>query len=154
MTSLLAAIRPDDWNLPLLVHVAGAMVLVGGLVTASSAALMARSDGTASLARFSFRTLLLVALPGFIVMRAGAQWIYDKEGYGGGEDPTWIGIGFTTADGGIVLFLIALILGGIGLRRFRRGDGGDKLLRASGIISLVLLAAYVVTVWAMAGKPD
>ena len=27
--SLLAAIRPDDWNIPLFVHVLGAMVLVG-----------------------------------------------------------------------------------------------------------------------------
>jgi hypothetical protein len=53
-----------------------------------------------------------------------------------------------------VLFIIALILGGVGLRRARRGDGGDKLLRAAGVIALVLLAAYVVTVWAMAGKPD
>jgi hypothetical protein len=148
MTSLLAAIRPDDWNLPLLVHVAGAMVLVGGLVTASSAALMARSDGTASLARFSFRTLLLVALPGFIVMRAGAQWIYDKEGYGGGEDPTWIGIGFMTADGGALLLLIALVLGGLGVRR------GGGLVRAAGAITLVLLVIYLIAVWAMSGKPD
>jgi hypothetical protein len=154
MTSLLAIIRPDEFNVPLLVHVAGAMVLVGGLLTASSAALMARSDSTASLARFSFRTLLLVALPGFIVMRAGAQWIYDKEGYGdGGEEPAWIGIGYATSDIGALLLLIALILGGVGLRRSRRGDG-DGLLRASGWIALVLLAVYVVTVWAMGAKPS
>ena len=31
--STIAAIRPDEWNLPLLVHVTGAMVLVGALVT-------------------------------------------------------------------------------------------------------------------------
>jgi hypothetical protein len=148
MTSLLAVIRPDDWNLPLLVHVAGAMVLVGGLVTAGSAALMARSDATATLARFSFRTLLLVALPGFIVMRAGAQWIYDKEGYGGGEDPTWIGIGFMTADGGALLLLIALVLGGLGVRR------GGGLVRAAGAITLVLLVVYLIAVWAMSGKPE
>ena len=29
---MFAAIRPDDWNFPLLVHVAGAMLLVGALV--------------------------------------------------------------------------------------------------------------------------
>ena len=28
--SVLAAIRPDDWNFPLLLHVLGAMLLVGG----------------------------------------------------------------------------------------------------------------------------
>jgi hypothetical protein len=114
---------------------------------------MMRRDATGTLAAFSYRMLLWVALPGLIVMRAGAAWIYDKEGYSGDNDPTWIGIGFTTADGGVLLLIIALVLGGFGLRRARRG-GGDGLLRASGIIALVLLAAYVITIWAMAGKPD
>jgi hypothetical protein len=151
--TVLSLIRPDSWNWALLLHVGGAMILVGGLVTAGAASMMMRRDATGTLAAFSYRILVIVALPGFILMRAGAAWIYDKEGYSGNNDPSWIGIGFTTADGGAVLFIIALILGGIGLRRFRR-DGGDGLLRASGIIALVLLAAYVITIWAMAGKPD
>jgi hypothetical protein len=150
--SILAAIRPDDWNWPLLVHVAGAMILVGGLLTAGGASLLAGRDSTGTLARLSFRTLALVALPGYIIMRAGAAWIYDKEGFGGDDDPTWIGIGFITADAGALLLLISLVLGGVGLRRARRG-GGDGLLRASGIIAVILLAAYLVAVWAMAGKP-
>ena len=29
---MLASIRPDSWNLPLFVHVLGAMILVGGLL--------------------------------------------------------------------------------------------------------------------------
>ena len=151
--TVLALIRPDSWNWALLLHVGGAMILVGGLVTAGAASVMMRRDATGTLAAFSYRILLIVALPGFILMRTGAAWIYDKEGYSGGNDPSWLGIGFATADAGAVLFIIALILGGIGLRRFRR-DGGDGLLRASGIIALVLLAAYVITIWAMAGKPD
>jgi hypothetical protein len=151
--SMLAAIRPDSWNLPLLVHVLGAMILVGGLLTAGGASLLARRDSTGTLARLSYGTLAAVALPGFLIMRAGAAWIYDKEGFGGGGDePAWLGIGFATADIGGLLLLIALVLGGIGLARARRG-GGDGLLRASGMIALVLLVAYVVTVWAMAGKP-
>jgi hypothetical protein len=152
--TVLALIRPDSWNWALLLHVGGAMILVGGLVTAGSASLLMKRDPTGTLAQFSYRILVIVALPGLILMRAGAAWIYDKEGYSGNNDPSWIGIGFTTADGGAVLFIIALILGGVGLRRARRGQGGDRLLRASGVIALVLLAAYVVTVWAMAGKPD
>jgi hypothetical protein len=151
--TVLAIIRPDSWNWALLLHVAGAMILVGGLVTAGAASMTMRRDATGTLAAFSYRILLIVALPGFILMRAGAAWIYDKEGYTGDNDPSWLGIGFTTADGGAVLFIIALILGGIGLRRARRGQG-DGMLRASGIIALVLLAAYVITIWAMAGKPD
>lgn len=150
--SLLAAIRPDSLNWALLVHVAGALVLVGGLVTAGGAAALARRDDTGALARLSYLTLAAIALPGFIVMRGGAQWLYDKEGFTGDDDPAWIGIGFGTSDLGALLLLIALVLGGIGLRRSRRG-GGEGLLRASGVIALVLLALYVVAAWAMAGKP-
>jgi hypothetical protein len=151
--SVLAIIRPDSWNWALLLHVGGAMILVGGLVAAGGASLLARRDATGTLWEFSYRMLVVVALPGLILMRVGAAWIYDKEGWTGDNDPTWIGIGFSTADGGALLLIIALILGGIGLRRVRRGEG-HGLLRASGIIALVLLAAYVITVWAMAGKPD
>jgi hypothetical protein len=151
--SLLAAIRPDSWNWALLVHVAGAMILVGGLLTAGGAAALARRDGTGTLLRVSYLTLAAVALPGFIIMRVGAQWIYDNEGFTG-DDPIWIGIGFGTSDLGALLLLIALVLGGVGLRRSRRGGGGEGLVRASGIIALVLLALYVVAVWAMAGKPS
>jgi hypothetical protein len=150
--SLLAVLRPDSWNWALLVHVGGALILVGGLLTAGGAMALARRDETGALVRFSYRTLLAIALPGFIVMRAGAQWIYDKEGFTGDDDPSWIAIGFVTSDLGGLLLIISLVLGGIGLRRSRRG-GGDGLLRASGMIALFLLALYVVTVWAMAGKP-
>jgi hypothetical protein len=151
--NVLAIIRPDSWNWALLVHVGGAMILVGALLTAGTASMMMRRDATGTLAVFSYRMLLWVGLPGLIIMRAGAAWIYDKEGYSGDNDPTWLGIGFLTADLGALLLIISLVLGGIGLRRFRRG-GGDGLLRAAGIIALILLAAYVITVWAMAGKPD
>jgi hypothetical protein len=151
--SVLAVIRPDSWNWALLVHVSGAMILVGGLLLAGGASVMAARDATGTLWVFSYRTLVAVALPGLIIMRAGAAWIYDKEGYSGDNDPSWLGIGFLTADIGAFFLIVALILGGFGLRRSRRGQG-DGLLRAAGVIALVLLAAYVITVWAMAGKPD
>jgi hypothetical protein len=150
--SLLASVRPDSWNWALLLHVGGAMILVGGLLTAGGAMLVARRDSTGTLMRFSYLTLAAIALPGLILMRAGAAWIYDKEGFTGDDDPAWLGIGFATADLGAVLLLIALIIGGIGLARARRG-GGDGLLRASGVIALILLAVYVVAVWAMGAKP-
>jgi hypothetical protein len=151
--SLLGLLRPDAWNWALLLHVAGAMILVGGLLTAGGASVLAKRDATGTLARFSYLTLATIAFPGFLLMRAGAAWIYDKEGFGGDDDPAWLGIGFATADVGGLLLLIALIAGGVGLARSRRG-AGDRLLRVSGVIALVLLAAYVVTVWAMAGKPS
>jgi hypothetical protein len=148
---MLAVIRPDSWNFPLFVHVLGAMVLVGGLLVATTAILTAR--GELRLLRVGYLSLLAISLPGYIVMRVGAQWIYSKEGLEDApSDPAWIGIGFITADAGALLLLIALILGGIGLRRAR--GGGTGLLKASLWISVLLLAAYVVAVWAMAGKPD
>ena len=33
---LLAVVRPDRWNFPLFLHVLGAMILVGGLLTGAS----------------------------------------------------------------------------------------------------------------------
>ena len=147
---MVAIVRPDSWDFPLFLHVLGAMLLVAGLVTGGLALALAR--GEARMLRLGYGALLLVSLPGWILMRAGAEWIYDKEGFSGDDDPTWIGIGFLTADIGGIVFLISLVLGGIGLYRLRRGGAG--FLRASMVLSFVLLAAYVVTVWAMGGKPD
>ena len=147
---MLAVIRPDSWNLPLFLHVLGAMVLVGGLLVTSAAVAVARGD--ARLLRIGYLTLLVVCLPGYLVMRIGAEWIYSREQLNAATDPAWVGIGYITADAGALLLLIALVLGGIGLRR-RRGGGGTGLLRASLVISVVLLAASVVTIWAMGAKP-
>jgi len=152
--TVLASIRPDSVNLALLVHVAGAMILVGGVVIAAGAALVGWRDATATLQRFAYRTLLFVAVPGWIVMRVGAQWTYSKEHLGDlPSDPTWVGIGVGTSDAGGILLLLALVVGAIGLRRARNG-GSTGLLKASGIIATVLVAAYMVAVWAMGAKPS
>jgi hypothetical protein len=149
---MLAAIRPDSWNLPLFIHVLGAMILVGGLLTTTIAVLAAR--GNARVLRLGAMTLFYVCLPGWFIMRGGAVWIASKEHLDNLKDtPTWLGIGFATAEGGGLLLLIALILAGIGVRRERKG-GGTGLLRASLFISVVLLAAYVVAIWAMGAKPS
>jgi uncharacterized membrane protein YhaH (DUF805 family) len=155
MTTVLAVSRPTEWNFPLFVHVLGATVLVGGLLAGASTILYARGD--TRFLRLGYWTLLAVALPGYVVMRVGAQWIYSKEGWddlpSGVEDPTWLGIGFIVADLGALLVLIALILGGIGVRRLRDGRG-QGLVKAAMVIAWVVLAAALVAVWAMAGKPD
>ena len=152
MTSVLASVRPDSWNFPLFVHVLGAMILVGGLLTGASILTFARGD--VRFLRLGYWTLLAVALPGYIVMRLGAQWIYSKEHLDDApSDPTWIGIGFIVADLGALLVLIALIVGGIGVRRLGSG-GGQGLLKAAMVIVWLVLAAALVAVWAMAGKPD
>jgi hypothetical protein len=152
MSTFLALSRPTEWNVPLFVHVLGAMILVGGLLTGAS--LLAFARGDTRLLRLGYWTLVLVALPGYIVMRIGAEWTYVEEGWDDvEEEPAWIGIGYIIADAGALLTLIALILGGIGVHRLRDGRG-HGLLKAAMIISLVVLAAAVVAVWAMSGKPD
>ena len=98
--------------------------------------------------RFSFRTLLLAALPAYIVMRIGAEWMYSKEFDSNSDDPTWIGIGYITADIGAVLLLIALITAGIASWKSK-----NRLGKASGIVAAIALAGWIVAVWAMSGKP-
>jgi hypothetical protein len=150
--SVLAVIRPDSWNFPLFVHVLGAMILVGGLVTGASALAFARGD--ARLLRLGYWSLLAVSLPGWVIMRIGAGWISSREGWDDvADDPTWLGIGFIVADLGGLILLVSLIAGGVGVYRLRAGKGSG-LLRVTLVLSLVLLAAYVVAVWAMAGKPN
>jgi hypothetical protein len=150
--SVLAAIRPDSWNFPLFVHVLGAMILVGGLVTGASSLVFAK--GEARLLRLGYWSLLAISLPGWVLMRIGAQWIYTKEHWDDVPDkfiPSWLGIGYLLADAGGLVLLIALVAGGIGMYRMREGKGAG-LLKVTMVLALVLLAAYVVAVWAMAGK--
>jgi hypothetical protein len=152
--SVVAAMRPDEWNFPLLVHVFGAMVLVGGLLAGASVLALARGD--AGFLRLGYWSLLGAALPGWVVMRLGAQWIYTEEGWDDlpeSAEPAWLAVGGFTADVGGIVFLVSLVAGGVGVYRLRQG-GGAGLLRATLVLSLVLLAAYVVAVWAMAGKPE
>jgi hypothetical protein len=152
MSTVLALIRPSDENFPLFLHVLGAMVLVGGLLTGASAIAFARGD--TRMLRLGYWALLAVALPGYVAMRIGAEWLYTTSVWSDlPEDPAWIGIGYIVADAGAALTLIALILGGVGVRRLRDGKG-QGLLKASMVLALVVLAAALVAVWAMAGKPD
>ncbi len=153
MTTVIAAVRPDSWNFPLFLHVLGAMVLVGATLTAASLLVFARGDARSL--RLGYWTLLFVGLPAFILTRLAGEWLANREGWydEGVPDQTWLGIGFIVTDLGGLLFLIALILGGIGIRRLR-SEGGAGLLRVPMIVSFVLLAAYVVAIWAMAGKPN
>jgi hypothetical protein len=157
MTALLAEFqfgRPDSAHFPLLVHVFGAMVLVGGLLAGASLMLYARGD--LRFLKLGYWTLLAVALPGYVVMRVGAEWIFSKEGWDDVPDsaiPAWIKVGFIVADGGALVTLIALIVGGVGVYRLRSGKGAN-LLKASMVLAWIVLAAALVAVWAMAGKPD
>jgi hypothetical protein len=157
MTTL-AAIRAGSVNFPLFLHVFGAMLLVGMLLTVGAAVIVAwrRTDALQSLAltRVGLKTLLFGVFPAYVVMRIGAQWTESRENLPKEvTDSAWIGIGYLTADLGALLILICIILSGIGLWRLRAGKG-IVFGRIVGVVATLLLLAYVVAVWAMTTKPD
>ena len=154
----LAAERPNEWEFPLFVHVAGAMVLVGAVTLAIVYLVPAWRGGSLEAVTSGYRVLLYAALPSFIVMRVGAEWIYDKEGYNDASQvliPSWIDIGYITGDLSGLFLIISLIAGGITLRRARRADGGDSAsMRVVTVLVSISLVAYLVAIWAMTTKPE
>ena len=153
---MLAAIRPDEQSFALLLHLVGATIAFGGLLACATSLLLAR--GETRLLRLGYFSLLLVSLPGWILMRAAGQWLFDQQNWSelpsNLNDPAWLKIGFIVADWGGVLFLISLAVGAIGLRRLQTGNGSAALLRSTMVISLILALAYAIAVWAMTGKPN
>ena len=155
MPELLAAIRPDDQSFALLLHIVGATVVFGSLLAGATSLLLARGD--ARLLRLGYFSLLLVGLPGLILLRLAGEWLYRLQNWDELPDeidePAWLGIGFLVADLGGLLFLLSLVVGGVGVYRLREGKVG-ALLKVTMVIALVLILAYVVAVWAMTGKPN
>src|SRR4051794_2277564 len=151
---LLAAVRPGSWNLPLFIHIAGAMSLVASLILAPYALRIARARGDQPATEFAFRVLWRFTLPAYIVMRVGAQLIASKEKV---EDSnaTWLGIGFLTSDVGLLLLIITTVLAGLMARKAKQGTSvaGATQLRVATVLTGVLVLAYVVAIWAMTTKP-
>jgi hypothetical protein len=154
LTTLASVTRPDSWDLPLFVHIIGAMILVGALTLSAVSLIAAWRSGSAALTKLGFMSLFYGAIPGYIVMRAAAQWVAHEEGFED-ADISWINIGFSVSDMGFVLLVIALVIGGISVRRINRGEGGSPSISAriaTGLVSLFLIAC-LVAVWAMTTKP-
>jgi hypothetical protein len=158
-SAIARGLRPDAWHIPLLLHVAGAMILVGSLVLAASALIFAWRDGGGTMARLGYRTLLVGVIPGWILMRAGAQWIASKE-HLENSNVSWIGIGFGTSDFGALLIIISTILAALAWRRASRdaaagtGTGTGALGKVATVLVSITVAMYVVTLWAMTTKPS
>jgi hypothetical protein len=153
--SVLGLIRPDSWNFPLFVHVLGAMVLVGALVLVLLSLLSAWRNGSLDQVRLAYKGLLYGVLPSWIVMRVGAQLIADKEFPKGSDEPAWLGIGYGTAEPGLLLLVIATVLVGLQVRKARSAEGGAEptASRAATVLVSLMLVAYIVAIWAMTTKP-
>jgi hypothetical protein len=157
--SVLAATRPTEWDFPLFLHVLGAMILVGGLLTSvglQASAWRRRDAGDlVAFSRGGFWALLVIALPGWVLMRLGGEWIRSKEGWSGDDDPAWLGIGYLVADLGFVVLLVTILLAGLGMRQARKTGGAANVFgRAAAPLATILLIAYLIAVWAMTAKPD
>jgi hypothetical protein len=131
------------------VHVLGAMLLMATLVVAFGALVQSKRADSPSLRRLGFRALLVGALPAWVVMRVGAQWAYSEGNYDAARsEPGWIGVGFITSELGLLLLIAATVTAGMaagrreGLRPWSQGLVG------------VLIALYVITIFAMSAKPD
>jgi hypothetical protein len=144
----------------LFLHILGASILVGGLLTAFVAQLLGWSErphaAAVTYARLGFRALLYAAMPGWLLMRVGAQWIWSEQGWDDvPEEPLWLGVGWFTGDLGLLPILLATIFAGVGARRLGPGsEGKTALVRVAAVLAGITLVAYVLTVWAMSAKPD
>ena len=93
-------------------------------------------------------TLLIVAIPAWIVMRVGAEWIYANEfGSSSANNPTWVGIGFVVADAGL---LVLLVTSGFAFWWNRAGTqlAGRLVGGLTGLYLVLLAVAWL----AMSGK--
>jgi hypothetical protein len=142
---MLALVRPDSWNLPLFLHVLGATILVGAVAATAIAA--GRSGGSLMLRRVAFRTVLFLVIPAWILMRVTGEWTNSREDIPG--DPGWLGVGYIVGDAGVVILLLAVIFGWLSVRKPDRGWPA----RTVAALALLYLAALLVAVFAMSGKP-
>ena len=134
-------------DVPFFLHVLGAMVLVGALLLSATALAGAwRGDDATSL-RLGYRSLLLAALPAWLVMRVAAQWLLEEGNYD--EDQAWIGVGFGVSELSLLLLVAATVLTGISVRR---AEAGGRV-RAAVVIVGILLVLYLIAIWAMTTKP-
>ena len=133
---------------PLFLHVLGAMTLVGAVLVVVIVSLVAwRRPDLTVLRRAAWLTLVAVAIPAYIVMRVGAQWIYSKEGFSGTNDPRWIGVGFGAADAGMLILLVTSALA------FWWQRSGKALAgRIVAVLSTVYLVVLGIAWLAMSGK--
>lgn len=153
---LLAAIRPSSWNPLLFIHIAGAIALVAITILAIFAVRKALSAGDQPTTKFAFRVLLWGVIPSWIVMRVGAQLFADKEYPGSGHDPSWLGVGYSTSEGGFVFLIVVLILTGLAARKAKGGQpmAGSTGLKVASLLTYLLVVAWVGAIFAMTTKPS
>jgi hypothetical protein len=151
--SVLGAIRPNEWEFPLFLHVLGALTLIGALAL-TVALLFSAWRGSAASVRLALRSLTLGVIPAWVVLRGSAEWIADKEGYADLDDPPdWIDIGYLAGDAGFLLILISTLLAWLATRKVRAEGTPTGTVRAGALLISLLLLLNLLALWAMTTKP-
>ena len=133
---------------PLFLHVLGAMTTIGAILTVVVLSYVSWSRPDAAFLRRATLTTLLTTIPFYILHRVFAEVMYSKEKDGfGGNDPTWVGIGYITSDAGFLVLLIT-----IGLAFWWRRSEKPVAGRIVAVLSTVLLLMLTVAMLAMSGK--
>jgi hypothetical protein len=142
---MLAILRPDSWDFPLFLHVLGATLVTGA--TAAAFILAVSSRRWPWMRLVLARTLLLATFPAWLLMRLAGEWINSRENIP--DDPGWLGVGYIVGDGGLVLLVVAMILGAVSVRRPQRNWPVSTVAVLTGVYFVALIVAMV----AMTGKP-
>jgi hypothetical protein len=148
---MVAAIRPDAWNLPLFLHVLGAMLTFGAVGAVALLSFAARGrvpEQGLLLRRWALLTGLLGVVPAFVLMRVAAQWIAGKEYPGNAKTPGWLDVGFIVTEPGAVLLLVTLILAWFAAKRER-----FRAAAAVPWLASIYLVALGIAWFAMSAKP-
>jgi hypothetical protein len=146
---MLGVIRPDSWNLPLFLHVLGAILLFGTTATIAIVGFAGRAHTrhAAMLARIGLKTFLLGVIPGWILMRTGAAWIVDKEFPE--KTPGWVDVGFVVSEPGALVLIVLGVLAWAATRR----QGGGRVALVVPVLATIYLVALGIAWWAMSAKP-
>jgi hypothetical protein len=151
--TMLASIRPDDWNWLLLGHLLGVAALFASLVIVFAASAVTRAVAGADAVRVRglvLRTIAYLAWPGFLVTIGLGHALQSKEDASG----TWLDVSANLGEvAGFVGLGILTYLANVALRRARSGRDATTAVAASAIVAPVLIVIFVVALFLMTGKP-
>ena len=153
---MLAFLRPDEWEFPLFLHVLGAVVLFGGVVSTGFLTYASRPRAVAPallLRRLAFRTVLIVVWPAYVLMRVAAEWIRSKE-FSGGTEPDWVGVGYVIADAGLLILIALTVCTYLAARQTSPERPRPAMATVATALAGLYLVALAVAWWAMSTKPS
>jgi hypothetical protein len=131
----------------LLLHIVGAVALIGATAAVAIVGLAARHWAERGrLARIALGTTLFVGVPAWTLMLVFGSWTKSKEGLP--DTLEWIRVGSGVANGGI-LYLVATAA--LSYSWTRHPAGGRQPL-IIGVLATAYLCALAVAWWAMTAK--